>query len=314
MKKIYFLLMSSFLITFNIKAQTLPSIVEGFETLPFWPSAPWVNAVAGTSTIVTTPVYSGTKALSCGGDWAYRTDITVGNAGDKISWWVNFSGNGRAYLGFGASASGGYSLLLAPNTTTFLIQQNTSWGYLDVSSVPQSYTLNQWYRAEVVFNTSSNISCFLYGPNGTTVVNSILNYTVAGLTPGGLSLRGFGGATVDEFRAGAPGGSGGGLILPPLASFFPSQPTTNSVALDTVWINSPFDLVSTSTNTSRCFWDLQGESSLLPGYSRSNVAWTSQQYIDTAKYNQKFRYVYNRRGFWPVRLLAVNNFKRDSLR
>jgi PKD repeat protein len=53
---------------------------------------------------------------------------------------------------------------------------------------------------------------------------------------------------------------------------------------------------------------------LLPGYVRNNVAWTAQQYIDTAKYDSRFRYTYNRRGFWPIRLLAVNNLKRDSLR
>ncbi|MBP7510887.1 MAG: DUF5011 domain-containing protein [Bacteroidia bacterium] len=314
MKKIYFLIMQVLLFAGTASAQ-LPPIVEGFETMTTWPSSPWVNAAAGTSTIVTTPVYSGTKALSCGGDWAYRTDLNVGTAGQKISWWVNFSASGRAYLGFGASASGGYSLLLAPNTTSFLIQQNAAWGYVDLISSAQSYNFNQWYKAEVVFNTSTNISCYLYGPDGITIVNSILNYSVAGLTPGGLSLRGFGGVVVDEFRAGTPGaGSGGGLILPPIANFYPSQPSTSTVPLDTVWINSPYDLVSTSTNTSRSFWDIQNEPNLLPGYNRTPVAWTSQQYIDTAKYNQKFRYTYTRRGFWPIRLLAVNNFKRDSLR
>lgn len=172
---------------------------------------------------------------------------------------------------------GGYSLLLAPNTTSFLIQQNAAWGYVDLISSAQSYNFNQWYKAEVVFNTSTNISCYLYGPDGITIVNSILNYSVAGLTPGGLSLRGFGGVVVDEFRAGTPGaGSGGGLILPPIANFYPSQPSTSTVPLDTVWINSPYDLVSTY-NTSRSFWDIQNEPNLLPGYNRTLFAWTSQQ-------------------------------------
>ncbi|MDP1728240.1 MAG: CUB domain-containing protein, partial [Bacteroidota bacterium] len=105
-----------------------------------------------------------------------------------------------------------------------------------------------------------------------------------------------------------------GAILPPIANFFPSQATTSSVPTDTVWINSPYDLVSTSTSTTRSYWDLQGENPLNPGYARYNVAFTSQQYIDTAKYSQRFRYTFNRRGFWPVRLLAINAYKRDSLR
>ncbi len=107
---------------------------------------------------------------------------------------------------------------------------------------------------------------------------------------------------------------GSNIVLPPIANFFPSQSTTNTIPADTVWINSPYDLVSTSTNTTRTYWDLPGVSPLLPGYSRGNIGWSSQQYIDTAKYNQKFRYTYNTRGFWPVRLLAINDLKRDSLR
>ncbi|MDP1726075.1 MAG: hypothetical protein Q8M15_04785, partial [Bacteroidota bacterium] len=48
--------------------------------------------------------------------------------------------------------------------------------------------------------------------------------------------------------------TGGVNILPPIANFFPSQATTSSVPSDTVWINSPYNLVSTSTNTTRSYW------------------------------------------------------------
>ncbi len=107
---------------------------------------------------------------------------------------------------------------------------------------------------------------------------------------------------------------GSTAILPPIANFFPSQSTTASVPADTVWINSPYSLVSTSTSATRSYWDLPGETQLAAGYARGNVAFTSQLYIDTAKYSQKFKYTFNRRGFWPVRLLAINAYKRDSLR
>ncbi len=116
---------------------------------------------------------------------------------------------------------------------------------------------------------------------------------------------------IEVWAAPPPGGS---LLLPPIANFFPSQATTSSVPNDTVWLSSPYNLVSTSTNASRSYWDLPGENPLNPGYARGNVAWTTQQYIDTAKYSQKFKYTFNRRGFWPVRLLAINDYKRDSLR
>jgi PKD repeat protein len=149
---------------------------------------------------------------------------------------------------------------------------------------------------DVVFPTMTStrlrITSFVMGPTGQ---NSNVNFR-----------------EIEVWNAPPPGGSG--PVLPPIANFFPSQATVTSLPTDTVWINSPYELVSTSTNTSRAFWDLPGENPLLAGYARSNVAWTTQQYIDTAKYDTRFKYTYKRRGFWPVRLLAVNNLKRDSLR
>ncbi|MCF8446810.1 MAG: hypothetical protein K9H61_07420, partial [Bacteroidia bacterium] len=108
--------------------------------------------------------------------------------------------------------------------------------------------------------------------------------------------------------------SGSGPVLPPIANFYPSQATVNTIPNDTVWINSPYNLVATSTNTTRNYWDLPNVSSLPFGYSRQNVGWTSQQYIDTAKYDSRFKYTFPNRGFVPVRLLAINALKRDSLR
>ncbi|MFY7886724.1 MAG: hypothetical protein ACOVOV_17970, partial [Dolichospermum sp.] len=97
-----------------------------------------------------------------------------------------------------------------------------------------------------------------------------------------------------------------GPVLPPIAGFFPSMATPNySPGMDTVWLNSPQKLVSTSTNSARSYWDLPDETFLEPGYSRSNVAGSAYSYIDTAKYSQSFTYTFKRRGFWPVRLLSV---------
>jgi hypothetical protein len=44
--------------------------------------------------------------------------------------------------------------------------------------------------------------------------------------------------------------------------------------MDTVWLNSPQKLVSTSTNAGRSYWDLPDETFLEPGYSRSSVRYT----------------------------------------
>ncbi|MFY8107681.1 MAG: hypothetical protein ACOVO9_01770, partial [Bacteroidia bacterium] len=109
--------------------------------------------------------------------------------------------------------------------------------------------------------------------------------------------------------------SAGSQVLPPIAGIYPSMATPNPTAgMDTVWLNSPQKLVSTSTNAGRSYWDLPNETFLEPGYSRTPVRFTTQEYIDTAKYNQSFTYTFKRRGFWPVRLLAVGVTRPDSLR
>ena len=88
----------------------------------------------------------------------------------------------------------------------------------------------------------------------------------------------------------------------------PQPPIANFYAPDTVWINSPATLINTSSFQSRVFWDLPGENPLQPGYYRQ------AGYIDTAKYYNNITYTFTSPGLKLVKLLAVNNLKRDSLR
>jgi len=105
-----------------------------------------------------------------------------------------------------------------------------------------------------------------------------------------------------------------GPTLPPIANFYPSLPNVTTTPLDTIWLGSPYTLVSTSQNASRTYWDLPNVTNLPTGYFRQSLPFTTQQYIDTLKYDRTFRYTFNQRGFHPVRLLAVNYLKADSLR
>jgi len=170
-------------------------IVEDFETASAWPWAPWVQQAAG-GVKVATPVHTGSYSLE-NPDWHYRTDVSYGNAGDDISMWVYFTAAGRTYWGFGADAAGCYSVVVAPNTSEFIIQDNSGYGYIDLAAVPYTYQLNRWYRAELVWNSNTNITANLYDSNGTTLLTSVTT-TIAGLTPGGFALRGFGGAYMDD--------------------------------------------------------------------------------------------------------------------
>ncbi|MDP3928758.1 MAG: hypothetical protein Q8R57_07030, partial [Bacteroidota bacterium] len=214
--------------------------------------------------------------------------------------------------------------------TTAATSLTTSFDEVGLTTVhgPLFYTdINGWnihlFNSPIAWNPTQNLlvdvcfnnSCYNYNA---AVFNSTTTFTSTAWrnadAAGNCTNTAVSSSTIRPNMRLEIVGAGGGPVLPPIANFFPSQATTTSIPTDTVWINSPSDLVSTSTNTSRAFWDLPGENPLLPGYGRTGVANTSQQYIDTAKYDSRFKYTFNRRGFWPVRLLAVNNIKRDSLR
>ncbi|MEI7979871.1 MAG: hypothetical protein WCI53_13570, partial [Bacteroidota bacterium] len=88
----------------------------------------------------------------------------------------------------------------------------------------------------------------------------------------------------------------------------PQPPIANFYAPDTVWINSPATLINTSSFQSRVFWDFPNENPLQTGYFRQ------AGFIDTARFTNNITYTFTSRGLKLVKLLAVNNLKRDSLR
>ncbi|MFN4082355.1 MAG: hypothetical protein ACK4K9_01865, partial [Bacteroidia bacterium] len=161
---------------------------------------------------------------------------------------------------------------------------------------------------EVSVNNGGNCLC------GTGTNNSCVRPCINNLNWGGHA-----GATCSaptqtitlEFGWPAPPS---GPQLPPIANFFPSMANVNAPIVDTVWLNSPYTLVSTSQSSSRTYWDLPNVTNLPFPYFRQSLPFTTQQYIDTLKYNRTFTYTFNQRGFHPVRLLAVNYLKIDSLR
>ena len=99
--------------------------------------------------------------MSNGNDWIYRNDSAAQvQQGDTISVWLKLAGSadGRAYFGFGATAGGTLSVVAAPNTGQFLIQQNINYGFTDIAAVRQTYQANQWYRVQVDLGQSAGRS------------------------------------------------------------------------------------------------------------------------------------------------------------
>lgn len=180
------------------------SLVEGFES-GTWPAAPWVITVPGTpGAIGTAFAHDGTYGLQ-DPEWDYRTDVSIGNGGDVLSWWVRPSntgaGGGRAYLGFGATAAGAWSAVVAANANSFIIQQNAGYSYQDMVSAPQAYVAGKWYKVAVYFDSPTVVTAVLFDSDGETVLNKLTLNGVTGL-PGGVAMRSFAGFSLDTIRGG----------------------------------------------------------------------------------------------------------------
>ncbi|HZQ48310.1 MAG TPA: Calx-beta domain-containing protein, partial [Verrucomicrobiae bacterium] len=173
--------------------------VEDFES-GVWPHAPWVS-VGGTvlGTVSGAYAHDGNYGLS-DPEWIYRTDVSVGKAGESLSVWFRPSSSGRAYLGFAANSGGCLSVVAAQNTGQFMIQQNTGYGFNPLVTNNQSWQVGKWYRMEVQFTSASSVTCNLYDSNGVTLLNSLSASNLTGL-PGGVALRSFGGFSLDTLRS-----------------------------------------------------------------------------------------------------------------
>jgi hypothetical protein len=176
-------------------------VVENFE--PSWPKgAPWASGGGS---------YSGTASATCAHDGSlgyaapantpihyYRTDVSVGAPGDKLSVWFrttasgSLSTSGRVYLSFGATSSGAYSLVAAPNTSQLMLERNMPYGtYTALATKSRTWATGVWQKMVVTFGAGGAITGTIYAADGTTVVDSV-TATVAGFAPGGVGIRAFG--------------------------------------------------------------------------------------------------------------------------
>lgn len=173
-----------------------PEMVEDFES-GTWPHAPWIGDSVGL--VSGDYAHDGSFGLNLIDQvWTYRTDVPVGRAGSSLSWWVRpaSAAAGRAYLGFGASASGCWSVVAAPNSGEFLIQENPAYDYQDRIATNQTWEAGRWYQVVVDFGADSLVTGRLFDSDGTTLLNSLRYTNVTGL-PGGVALRAFGDMAVD---------------------------------------------------------------------------------------------------------------------
>lgn len=193
-KYILIFLCMALLINDKISGQTgldLP-IIEDFEKDTVWHWKPWVNIGDGFSLKTKGAAHSGNFGLYCKnlGGFYKRIDKTIGLPGEAISWWMRFNQNTQIFFGFGMNDSRlGYFLCVDPSTNTLNFAKTPDYTHPALKTVSQTYKLYTWYRVEVLFNTSTNITGMLYSTDGKTLLNSV-TVEIPDLKPGGIAFRG----------------------------------------------------------------------------------------------------------------------------
>src|SRR5262249_30898175 len=134
---------------FNVAAGS--SVIEDFERgLGLYTvTSPGTYATTGTFA-----AHDGTYGLYLAYDqgWVYRKDAAAQvQQGETLSVWVRLAGGpgGRAYFGFGASATGTLSLVVSTATGQLSLQDNNGYGGGDLATAYQTYLPAHWYRLEV---------------------------------------------------------------------------------------------------------------------------------------------------------------------
>ena len=98
-------------------------------------------------------------------------------------------------MGFGATASGTYSIVMAPNTGALIIQKHAGYGFADLASVAQTWQANHWYRLEVDWQVGGTIIGRLYDSDGVTLLNTVIASDNT-IKSGGIAFRAFDGNTL----------------------------------------------------------------------------------------------------------------------
>jgi hypothetical protein len=177
--------------SFNITAISVTTIEDFEHGLSLYAATSSYVYAATTTAAAHDGIYGLDMSNSYG--WIYRHDSAAQvKQGETISVWEKLANvaDGRAYFGFGASKYGALSVVLAPNTGQFIIQDNSDYyNYSNVAAVSQAYQANHWYRVELAWGISGAITARLYDSDGVTLLNTVKG-TDNNITSGGIAFRG----------------------------------------------------------------------------------------------------------------------------
>jgi len=124
--------------------------------------------------------------------WRARFDL-VTSAGNTYDCFVRLRGSsttGRSYVGYGATANGCLTAVIAPNTGQILLQSCTNWNFNSLASAPFQYSADTWYVLRLEWAANGDASVHLLDETRTTTLASTPTVATPFVSSGGIALRG----------------------------------------------------------------------------------------------------------------------------
>ncbi|HLJ92329.1 MAG TPA: S53 family peptidase [Gemmataceae bacterium] len=174
--------------SFSVVAAPSVSVIEDFEHS----LTPYRSTSFSWYKTTTPAAHDGAFGLDMSNSygWIYRTDAGAQvQQGETLSVWVQATtfAVGRAYFGFGASASGTLSLVMATDTHQLILQDNSGFGFTNLAATTQVFSPSHWYRLEVAWGVGGSITGRVYDSTGTTLLASV-QATDNRVTAGGIAF------------------------------------------------------------------------------------------------------------------------------
>jgi hypothetical protein len=184
--------------SFNVASPT--RVIESFESGSLYNYSQYGGGYFASAGITPYASHDGFYGLmdSSGSDWIYRDDAASQvRQGDTISVWMAFVGgaSGVAAFGFGASGGGTLSLVASPMSHQLMLMNDVGYGATTLGAVNATFQSNHWYRMEVTWGTTGNITGKLYDSNGTTLLQTVTGSTNV-IKSGGIAFKANGGNAV----------------------------------------------------------------------------------------------------------------------
>jgi hypothetical protein len=177
-------------------------VIEDFET----DLSNYTNAGTGVPNVIlqASSAHNGAMganfAVNPGGSQFYYDGGILTAAGGTYRAYVRHASGlspGRAYLGVNAGAGGMYSAVLGDNTNSVILQNNTTFGFVNMATMSFTPLRDTWYILELDWAANGDMTASVWDEAGTSLLAATAAIATGQTGSGGLGFRGFNGFEMD---------------------------------------------------------------------------------------------------------------------